>query len=250
LFHLGKTRAFNVHEDAFTMPTTGLGQQRSLGTNGESNVTAAAKLRIRNTSHAVFISAFPLGHSAGHGNRRGHLVGHIVDWFVVDMLLLLLLFVVKNRTMKRALDVVLVGIWSFLLLFVLGAALVLLALPARWQAAMSTQDVFESSMMVLCWLSSSRFVSFMERPQWIPLVVQAVLLPFYYWFAPAPSKRLLLHHLATTAAATWIVVLLFIPLYVVLKPYIRIKWGRKKALSSKRQEALKALMTDRTVEVK
>jgi hypothetical protein len=170
-------------------------------------------------------------------------------------MLLLLLFVVKNRTMKRALDVVLVGIWSFLILFVLGAAMVLLALPARWQAAMSTQDVFEASMMVLCWLSSSRFVSFMERPQWIPLVVQAVLLPFYYWFAPASpsssSKRLILHHLATTAAATWIVVLLFIPLYVVLKPYIRIKWGRKNSKwSVKRQEALKALMTDRTVEVK
>lgn len=155
-----------------------------------------------------------------------------------------------KRVALTVLDSVLVGIWSFLALFILGAAAVFFLLPAKWLSALDSNTIFEASVVPVCWLSTTRFLSYMERPQWVPLVLHAAILLLYLWLSP---QKTWLHQLAATAAATWIVVLIYTPLYTWLRPYVRIKWGTKEsrhAQKIQRELALRSMATEGILKMK
>lgn len=147
--------------------------------------------------------------------------------------------------MKRVavvLDTILIGLWSFLLLFFFFSALFLLAIPKKFQDTVSVEIAVEISITILCWLSTSRFLAFLEYSQWLGLIVNVVFFPFYMWLSPAQPFFL---RACTTAAASWIVVIIFLPLYKVVKPYlhIKIKWGSKESWKSKKIQREQALRT-------
>lgn len=147
-----------------------------------------------------------------------------------------------KRVALDALDTLLIGIWSFLVLFVLGAAFVLLVVPAKWHAQLTTETIFETSLTLFCWLSTSRFLSYMDHSQWITVGLNGAILLLYLWLAP---QKTWLHQAAAASAATWFIVLIYVPLHKWVKPYIRIKWGTKAsrhAQKIQRQLALQAMV--------
>lgn len=137
--------------------------------------------------------------------------------------------------MKRAalnlLDHILVGIWTAFVLFLAGATVLLLGVPRKWQENISSQDVFEVCLLVLCLLSSSRFLNYLERPQWIIVGCYVILIPLYLWLSPQGT---LLRQMSSAVVASWILILIFVPLYKVVRPYVRIKFGTKTSRHAER----------------
>lgn len=157
-----------------------------------------------------------------------------------------------KRVALAVLDTVLIGIWSFLVLFVLGAAAVFFLMPAKWQATMTTQLVFELSCMVFCWLSTTRFLSYVEQTQWVFPVLNSVIFTCYMWISQSGNKTWI-HQLATASAASLIVVLIYAPLYKWVRPHIRIKWGTKasrQAQKIQREQALRSMALQGMIKMK
>lgn len=143
--------------------------------------------------------------------------------------------------MKRvlnALDHVLVTLWSLMLLFVF-VTLAYRALPERWQADVEMKTTVELSGMVLCVLSTIRFLAFMEYPQWV-WVPNVALVIFIYWVRPGAA--LSWWELSVVGSmGSLVVALLFIPLHkwAPIKIKMRMPWQKKQHKAAKlAQQAL------------
>lgn len=131
--------------------------------------------------------------------------------------------------MKRVgpiVDHALVSVWTFLILFFLGA-MIHISLPVRWQFRVDTNTVVLVSVLILCALTTTRFLTWMEYPQWIAGPTLAGV-TFIYWIRPGPAMSW--WEMGTVAIVGGTVVLLvLVPLHrwgpVRIK--MRLPWRQK-----------------------
>jgi hypothetical protein len=131
--------------------------------------------------------------------------------------------------MKRVgpiVDNILVTVWSFLILF-FATVLLYQALPARWQPRIDTNAAVVATALALCAATTSRFLVYMEYPQWVAVPTFA-LVALIYWLRPgAPMAWGELG--AVAVAGTMIVLLIGVPLHRwgPIRIKMRVPWQRK-----------------------
>lgn len=158
--------------------------------------------------------------------------------------------------MKRAatttLDTVLIGLWSFLCLFLFAAAIYQFAVPERWKLVLSTDMGVKGSISTICWLSTLRFAAHWNVPYWLVLVVNSTIFLVYSATIDAMDQGKL-HSLTVAAIASWLLILVGFFIYKVVPPHWRprIKWGGSKeswqAKRIQREQALKAMVAEVTI---
>lgn len=131
--------------------------------------------------------------------------------------------------MKRVgpiVDNILVTVWSFLVLFFVSV-LLYQALPAQWQPRVDTNVVVVATVLALCVATTSRYLTFMEYPQWVAAPTLGVV-ALIYWLRPgAPMAWGELG--AVAIAGTMIVLLVGVPLHrwAPIRIKMRFPWQRK-----------------------
>lgn len=157
--------------------------------------------------------------------------------------------------MKRAatttLDTVLIGLWSFLCLFLFGAAIYQFALPERWKLLSSTDVGVKGSMLAICWLSTLRFAAHWNIPYWLVLMIYCTIFLVYSATTEVADQGKL-HSLTVAAIASWLLILIGLFIYKVIPHHWRprIEWGSKENWQAKRiqrEQALKEMVAEVTI---
>lgn len=131
------------------------------------------------------------------------------------------------KRVSSAVDTVLIGLWSFLLMFFFFSALYMFVLPERWKSQLSTDIATKTSISILCWISTIQFSRYWNCTLWLPLALNSVIFLLYSATDALPGR---LHCLTVAAISSWIIIFICMPIYVaVIPPHWkpRIKWSGK-----------------------
>lgn len=148
-----------------------------------------------------------------------------------------------KRAATRALDHVLVSLWTFLGVFLLFGV-VYLALPRRWQSdADIINHMMHASTSTLCLLSTTRYLSYWDVSQWLGLGVHATTLTVLYLLSLGPTDAGPLKRLTPATFTSWALLAVAAPLMAKTGWVPRIRWPRlvqKRGDWIRRQQELRA----------